>query len=83
MIRGLESRISRLEQYRKPRCCYVINCSDPPTADELPEISRRVARLPRAKRETDGFAAFPSGILKRPEEMTDAELIHAILGVRT
>jgi hypothetical protein len=35
MIRGLESRISRLEQYRKPRCCYVINCDDPPTADEL------------------------------------------------
>ena len=53
MIRGLESRISRLEQYRKPRCCYVINCSDPPTADELLEISqakadsRRVAMLPR------------------------------------
>jgi len=52
MIRGLESRISRLEQYRKPRC-YVINCSDPPTADELSEISRakaegrRVAMLPR------------------------------------
>jgi hypothetical protein len=53
MIRGLESRISRLEQYRKPRCRYVINCSDPPTADELLEISRakaegrRVAMLPR------------------------------------
>jgi hypothetical protein len=31
MIRGLESRISRLEQYRKPQRCYVINCSDPPT----------------------------------------------------
>jgi hypothetical protein len=52
MIRGLESRISRLEQYRKPRCCYVINCSDPPTAD-VSEISRakaegrRVAVLPR------------------------------------
>jgi hypothetical protein len=48
MIRGLESRISR-----KPRCCYVVNCSDPPTADELSEISRakaegrRVAMLPR------------------------------------
>jgi hypothetical protein len=36
-----------------------------------------------SKRETEGFAAFPSGKLKRPEEMTDAELIHAILGVRT
>jgi hypothetical protein len=53
MIRGLESRILRLEQYRKPRSCYVISCSDPPTADELSEISRakaeggRVAMLPR------------------------------------
>ena len=53
MIRGLESRISRLEQYRKPRSSYVINCSDPPTADELLEISqakaegRRFAILPR------------------------------------
>ena len=53
MIRGLESRILRLEQYRKPRCRYVINCNDPPTADELSEISRakaegrRVAMLPR------------------------------------
>ena len=53
MIKGLECRISRLERYRKPRCCYVINCSDPPTADELLEISRakaegrRVAMLPR------------------------------------
>jgi hypothetical protein len=52
MIRGLESRISRLEQYRKPRCCYVINCSDPPTADELSEISR-------AKAEGRRFAIVP------------------------
>jgi hypothetical protein len=53
MIRGLESRISRLEQYRKPRRSYVIHCSDPPTADGLLEVSRakaegrRVAVLPR------------------------------------
>jgi hypothetical protein len=53
MIRGLESRISRLEQYRKPHRSYVIHGSDPPTADELSEISRakaegrRVAVLPR------------------------------------
>jgi hypothetical protein len=53
VIRGLESRISRLEQYRKPQRCYVINCSDPPTADELSKISRakvegrRVALVPR------------------------------------
>jgi hypothetical protein len=53
MTRGLESRISRLEQYRKPQLGYVIHCSDPPTADELSEISRakaegrRVAVLPR------------------------------------
>jgi hypothetical protein len=52
MIRGLESRISRLEQYRKPRCCYVINCSHPPTADELSEISR-------AKAEDCGVAVLP------------------------
>jgi hypothetical protein len=53
MTRGLESRISRLEQYRKPQRSYVIHCSDPPTADELSEISRakaegrRVALVPR------------------------------------
>jgi len=52
MIRGLESRISRLEQYRKPRCCYVITCSDPPTTDELSEISR-------AKAEGRRFAILP------------------------
>ena len=43
MIRGFESRISGLEQYRKPQRCYVINCSDPPTADDLSEISRAKA----------------------------------------
>ena len=53
MNRGLESRISRLEQYRKPQRSYVVHCSDPPTADELSEISRaraegrRFAILPR------------------------------------
>ena len=53
MTRGLQSRISRLEQYRKPGCSYAIHCSDPPTSDELSEISRakvesrRVAMLPR------------------------------------
>jgi hypothetical protein len=51
--------------------------------DQILQSMDRVARLPKAKRETDGFAAFQSGILKRPEEMIDAELIHAILGVRT
>jgi len=53
MIRGLESRISRLEQYRTPQRCYVISCSDPPIADELSEIlvakaeGRRIAIVPR------------------------------------
>ena len=53
MTRGLQSRISRLEQYRKPQRSYVIHCSDPPTADELSEISRakaegrRVALVPK------------------------------------
>jgi hypothetical protein len=51
--------------------------------DQILQSMDRVARLPRAKRETDGFAAFPSGTLKRAVEMTDAELIHAVLGVRT
>jgi hypothetical protein len=51
--RTLERRISRLEQSQKRRASYVINCSDPPTADESLEISRakaegrRVAVLPR------------------------------------
>ena len=53
MTTGLQSRISRLERYRKPRRPYVIHCSDPPTSDELSEISRanaegrRVALLPK------------------------------------
>ena len=63
MIRGFESRISRLEQYRKPRSSYVINCSDPPTADELSEISRakaeghRVAMLPRVSATVEEWIA--------------------------
>ena len=51
--------------------------------DQMLQSMDRVARLPRAKRERDGFAAFPSGMLKRAVEMTDAELIHVLLGVRT
>ena len=53
MIRSLERRISRLEQHRKPHHNYVIHCSNPPTADELSEISRakaegrRVALVPK------------------------------------
>jgi hypothetical protein len=51
--------------------------------DQILQSMDRVARLPRAKRETDGFAAFPGVVRKRAEEMTDAELIHALLGVQT
>jgi hypothetical protein len=51
--------------------------------DQILQSMDRVARLPRAKREMEGFAAFPGVVRKRAEEMTDAELIHALLGVRT
>ena len=54
MIRGLESRISRLEQSRKRRGSYVINCSDPPTAGELLEVSR-AKRKPVILRSYRGF----------------------------
>jgi len=59
MNRGLESRISRLEQYRKPQRSYVVHCSDPPTADELSEISR-------ARAEGRRFAILPRVCQKSP-----------------
>jgi len=51
-IKSLENRLARLELHGKTRPSYVINCSDPPTADELSEISR-------AKAEGRRFAILP------------------------
>ena len=56
------------------------------TSAEYEQINRtidRVAGCPQAKRDLDGFAPFPSITEGRMQEMTDNELTHAVLGVRT
>ena len=56
------------------------------TSAEYEQINRTVdsiAGRPQAKRNADGFAPFPSITEDRMKRMTDNELIHAILGVRT
>ena len=55
------------------------------TPAEYEQINRtidRVADSPQAKRDS-GFAPFPSITEDRMKRMTDNELAHAILGVRT
>ena len=53
MSRSIEGRISKLEQYRRPRTSYVLNLSTPPRPEELAAIEqakvegRRFAVLPR------------------------------------
>ena len=55
------------------------------TSTEYEQINRtidRVAEGPQAKRDS-GFAPYPSITEDRMKRMTDNELTHAILGVRT
>jgi hypothetical protein len=56
------------------------------TPAEYEQINRtidRVAERPEANRVADGFAPFPSIPQDRMNTMTDNDLAHAILGVRT
>lgn len=53
-------------------------------ADEYEQIELNIKRVALAepKRNTAGFAPFPRFSEALMKEMTDAELIHAVLGVR-
>ncbi|MEY9592278.1 hypothetical protein ABIA06_004569 [Bradyrhizobium yuanmingense] len=56
------------------------------TAVEYEQINRTIDRLakgPEADRTRRGFSPFPSFTEARMKEMSDAELIHALLGVPT
>jgi hypothetical protein len=52
------------------------------TSSEYEQINRSIDRVAGAKRD-GGFAPFPSITEDRMKRMTDNELTHAILGVRT
>jgi hypothetical protein len=63
MIRSLETRIAKLEEFRKPRVGYVVRVSDPTTGGENEEIKaacregRPIAVLPRECASIDEWAA--------------------------
>jgi hypothetical protein len=52
------------------------------TSSAYGQINRSIDRVAGAKRDC-GFAPFPSIAEDRIKKMTDNELTHAILGVRT
>ena len=54
----------------------------PPEYKQINQTIDRVADRPQAARDS-GFAPFPSITEDRMKKMTDNELTHAILGVRT
>ena len=49
-------------------------------SDQIMLSIDRVARLTKADRIAEGFASIT--LHKRPEDMTDSELMHGILGVQ-
>jgi hypothetical protein len=49
---GIKGRITRLEQYRRPRSSYVLHLSTPPRPEEL-------AAIEQAKAEGRRFAVLP------------------------
>ena len=63
MTRNLQTRVSKLEEFRKPRAGYVVRVSDPLTAAENAEIKaacregRRVAVLPQWCASIDEWAS--------------------------
>jgi hypothetical protein len=76
-------------------CAELFNDSPPPaprwygdelrramTSSEYEQINRSIDRVAGSKRDC-GFAPFPSITEDRMKRMTDNELTHAILGVRT
>jgi len=52
-MKGIAGRITRLEQYRRPRSSYVLHISTPPNPEEL-------AAIEKAKAEGRRFAVLPS-----------------------
>ena len=56
MIRSLDIRVAKLEQYQSPRKSYVMRVGEPPTEAELAQIEeaaregRRIAVLPHPAR---------------------------------
>jgi hypothetical protein len=62
-MRNLETRVAKLEEFRKPRAGYVVRVSSPPTAAENAEVAdacragRRIAVLPRVSTSIDEWAA--------------------------
>jgi hypothetical protein len=63
-MRGIAGRITRLEQYRRPRSSYVLHLSTPPTSEELAAIEqakaagRRFAILPRTCGSVEAWLAI-------------------------
>ena len=63
MTRNLQTRVSKLEEFRKPRAGYVVRVSDPPTVAENAEIKaacregRRVVVLPHGSASIEEWIA--------------------------
>jgi hypothetical protein len=51
--------------------------------EQLHRAIERMAKRPEREQKPAGYAPFPSFTEERMKQMTDAELIHAILGVET
>ena len=62
-MRNLETRVAKLEEFRKPRAGYVVRVSDPRTEAETTEIKaacqdgRRIAVLPQWCASIDEWAS--------------------------
>ena len=67
MIRTLEGRVVKLEQFRKQRAGYVVHVCDPRTEAELAEIDkarsegRQIALMPHACRSIEEWASKYGG----------------------
>jgi hypothetical protein len=66
MTRTLQTRVAKLEEFRKPRAGYVVRVSAPPTTAEKAEIEaacrdgRHIAVLPRESSSIDEWIASRS-----------------------
>ena len=62
-MRYLETRVAKLEEFRKPRSGYVVRVSDPPTGAEEAAIKaacrdgRRIAVLPHGSASIEEWIA--------------------------
>jgi hypothetical protein len=61
-----------------------LNSSMPPAEyEQLERTIDRIAERAEAARDEAGFAPFPTFNEERMKQMSDAELVHALLGVQT